>query len=117
MGQLSFQNNLIFSFTHTHNLFPTCNTIVLSCILYNPILLPQLPSLHLVLQHSGPAPIIIAKSGVTKPHIVDIHVGGANPELADVLIKGVALKPHRAEEGNCGELVVKYRFSVNDPDT
>ena len=28
-----------------------------------------------------------------EPHEVDVHVGGADPETADVLVQGVALKP------------------------
>ena len=49
------------------------------------------------------------------PHEVDVHVGRAHPELADVLVQGVALEPHRTEEGDGGVLVVEHVRAVYDP--
>ena len=49
------------------------------------------------------------------PHVVDVHVGGANSELADVLIKRVSLKPHWTQEGDLGKLVVEHILPIYDP--
>ena len=40
-----------------------------------------------------PAGVIVAHSGLPKLHVVDVHVGGAHPELADVGVQGKLLIP------------------------
>ena len=62
-----------------------------------------------------PTAVVVAYRGLPEPHVVDVHVGGAHPELADVLVQGVALKPHGAEEGDLGKLVVEHILPIDDP--
>ena len=40
-----------------------------------------------------PAGVIVAHGGLPKLHVVDVHVGGAHPELADVGVQGKLLIP------------------------
>ena len=40
-----------------------------------------------------PAGVIVAHGGLPKLHVVDVHVGGAHPELADVRVQGKLLIP------------------------
>ena len=51
------------------------------------------------------------------PHVVDVHVCGANSELANVLIKRISLKPHWTQEGDLSELIVEHISAIYDPHT
>ena len=57
----------------------------------------------------------MSKDDVSSPHVIDVHVGGAHSELADVLIKRVSLKPHWTQEGDLGKLVVEHILPIYDP--
>ena len=93
----------------------TCYTVVGASVEHYPVLLPQLLGHHLVVQDGVPGRLIVRHSRLPEPHEVDVHVGGAHPELADVLVQGVALKPHGAEEGDLGKLVVEHILPIDDP--
>ena len=70
----------------------------------------------LVVQDGVAGTLVIGDLGLPEPHVVDVHVGGAHPELADVLVQRISLKPHRAQEGHLGKLVVEHVLSIDYPD-
>ena len=66
------------------------------------------------LKHLSEVIVFLIKD-VTSPHVVDVHVGGAHSELADVFIKRISLKPHGTQEGDLGKLIVEHILPINDP--
>ena len=47
----------------------------------------------LVVQDGVTGSLIIGHLRLPEPHVVDVHVGGAHPELADVRVQGKLLIP------------------------
>ena len=70
----------------------------------------------LVVQDGVAGTLVIGHLSLPEPHVVDVHVSGAHPELADVLVQRVSLKPHGAQEGHLGKLVVEHILSIDYPD-
>ena len=95
----------------------TCDAVVLPLVHDDPVLLVQLAHLHRVVQDRVLAALVEGGHSVTKPHEVDVHVGRAHAEFADVLVKGISLKPHRTQEGDSGKLVVENILSIDYPNT
>ena len=93
----------------------TCDTVVLALVEQDPVGLPQLSGLDLVVEDCVHQSLVKQELCLPEPHVVYVHVGGAHPELADVLVQGVALKPHGAEEGDLGKLVVEHILPIDDP--
>ena len=89
----------------------------MSLVLDDPVLLVQLVHLDRVVQDGVLAALVEGGHGVPEPHEVDVHVGGANPELADVLVQRVSLKPHGTQEGHGGKLVVEDILPIDYPNT
>ena len=116
------------------NRLDTCHTVVCPRVKINPVLLSQLDCVHLhienmndimigvnimtflVVQDGVAGTLIIGDLRLPEPHVVDVHVGGAHPELADMLVQRVPLKPHGAQEGHLGKLVVEHVLSIDYPD-
>ena len=96
---------------------PTCDAVILALVQQDSIFLPQLSCVHLVIQYRVHPGFVEAESGVPEPHVVDVHVGGAHTELADVLVQWISFKPHGTEEGYLGKLIVENVFPVNNPNT
>ena len=95
----------------------TCHAVILSLVQQDSIFLPQLRSVHLVIQYRVHPGFVEAESRISEPHVVDVHVGGADPELADVFVQRISLKPHGTEERYLGKLIVENVLSIDDPDT
>ena len=66
----------------------TCHAVILSLVQQDSIFLPQLRSVHLVIQYRVHPGFVEAESRISEPHVVDVHVGGADSELADVSSSG-----------------------------
>ena len=101
--------------TYSNKTAVTCDTVVLALVEQDPVGLPQLSGLDLVVKDGVHQSLVKQELRLPKPHVVYVHVGGAHPELADVLVQGVALKPHGAEEGDLGKLVVEHILPIDDP--
>ena len=95
----------------------TCDAVVLSLVLDDPVLLVQLVHLHGVVQDGVLAALVEGGHSVPEPHEVNVHVGGAHAELADVLVQRISLKPHGTQEGDSGKLVVENILAVDYPNT
>ena len=102
--------------TYSNKTAVPCDTVVLALVEQDPVGLPQLSGLDLVVKDCVHQSLVKQELRFPEPHVVNIHVGGAHPELADVLVQGVALKPHGAEEGDLGKLVVEHILSIDYPD-
>ena len=74
--------------------FSTCHTVILSLVKENPVRLPEVGRLYLVIEDCVHRGLIKAEVSLPEPHVVDVHVGGAHTELADVLVQRISLKPH-----------------------
>ena len=94
-----------------------CHTVVLAGIKDYPILFSKLLNLHHVVKDGIFVGRVVACRCLAKLHEIDVHVGGAHTEFADMFIERIAFKPHRTKEGDCGKLVVEDVFAVDDPDT
>ena len=64
-----------------------------------------------------PRALVVRHRRLPEPHIVDVHVGGAHPELADVFVQWISFKPHGTEERYLGKLIVENTFPINNPNT
>ena len=93
----------------------TCDAVVPALVQQDPVLLPQLHSLHLVVQDRVSRALVVGHRGLPEPHVVDVHVGGANSELTNVLIQRISLKSHGTQKCYLGKLVVKYVLSIDNP--
>ena len=95
----------------------TCHAVVLPLVQQDPVLLPQLSSVYFVIKDGVHPRLVKAERGLPEPHVVDVHVGGAHPELADMFVQRISLKPHGTEEGDLGKLIVEYVFTINYPNS
>ena len=86
-------------------------------VLDDPVLLVQFGYTHRVVQDGVLAALVKGGHCIPEPHEVDVHVGRAHSELADVLIKRISLKPHRTQECDSRELVVENILSIDYPNT
>ena len=112
----NLEDSLSYNERKTYPIRPvTCDTVVLSLVEQDPVGLPKLSGLDLVVEDGVHQSLVKKELCLPKPHVVNVHVGGAHPELADVLVQGVALKPHGAEEGDLGKLVVEHILPIDDP--
>ena len=83
----------------------------------NSLALGQRQNIHGVVQDRVLTGLVEGGCRLSESHEVDVHVGGADPEGADVLVQWVFLEPHGAEERHGGKLVVKHILAVNYPNS
>ena len=95
----------------------TCDTVVLSLVEQDPVGLPKLSGLDLVVEDGVHQSLVKKELCLPKPHVVNVHVGGAHPELADVFVQWISFKPHWTQERYLGKLVVENTFPINNPNT
>ena len=102
--------------TYSNKTAVTCDTVVLALVEQDPVGLPQLSGLDLVVEDGIHQSLVKQELCLPKPHVVNVHVGGADSELADVFVQWISFKPHGTEERYLGKLIVENVLSIDDPD-
>ena len=91
----NLEDSLSYNERKTYPIRPvTCDTVVLALVEQDPVGLPKLSGLDLVVEDGVHQSLVKKELCLPKPHVVNVHVGGSNSEFADVLIKRISLKPH-----------------------
>ena len=76
----------------------TCHAVVSTLIQDNTVALRQRQNIHGVVQDCVLTRLVERGRRLPESHEIDVHVGGANPEGADMFVQWIFFKPHGTEE-------------------
>ena len=109
--------NITVAVTLSGGTRPTCYAVVSTLIQNYSVALRQRQNIHGVVQDCVLARLVERGRRLPESHEVDVHVGGAHPEGADVFVQWIFFKPHGTEERHGRKLVVKNILAVNYPNS